>query len=494
MDPPLKIPGENRKRATPSTQELFPTNAENLQRDNIILDDEYDIPNITAQPTCLVSIVTHMHGQLPVTINRTGPKSNDANFIVKAVPNGNTISTRLMAPAGEVHIEHIEGEDKCPQYNSSLRVIYVSRMRLFSNLQCLPQVHVDETQPVKFLPRNFYNADLTGYSEEGLAELNTDLEFKERLDDPNYCQYFPEKREYAEKVFSSSLPIKAPEDEQLFGIYIDIAIIKPNVDDATKSTVTVKTFILSNTSQEFVDDSLRYIQELLVRGDETIEELLVEGDNEKMEEVLVRGDETIEKELEEFIENGICKLSTIINAISSYTKNKGVPDGNTKFFLTDLSCSVYKTFDDTPRKYKKIERVPVSDSYQTDVNEERRSNLFKTHRIPEFDKDDYFTENGYDAGYGELTLADIQSKMLSKDQIEREEYTKIFTILKKKLLALRGKIALGGSRIFNKRQRRTRRGGKRRTKRRTKQGSKRRRHTTKKLGRRKRLTKMGKKQ
>ena len=448
------------ERGMISTPTFYPTNSEKLKRENAILDKVYEIPATTSQPTCLVSIVTHMHGQLPVVINRTGPI--DADFIVKEVPNNNTISTRLMAPAGKVFIEHIEGDDdEFPEYNPTLRIIYVSRMRLFSNLQCLPQVHVDETQKEKFLPKKFYNKDLTEYSEEGLAELNTDLKFKERLHDPNYCQYFPEKREYAEKVFSSSLPTKAPNDEKLFGIYIDIAIIKPKVDDPTTNTVTVKTFILSNTSEVFIQASLRYI-----------EELLVEGDNE-----------TIEKELKKFIDDGKCKLSTIINAISSYTKNKGVPDGNTKFFLTDLSCSVYKTFDDTPRNYKKIERVPVSDSYQTDVNEEITSNLYKIHRIPEFDKDDFFTENGYDAGYGELTLADIQSKMLSKDKIEREEYTKIFTILQLKLLALRGIIALGGSRIFNKRQRRTRRGGKRRTKRRTKQGSKRRRHTTKKLGR-----------
>jgi len=334
-------------------------------------------------------------------------------------------------------------------------------MRLFLNLQCLSQVHFDETQPVKFLPRNYYNEDFSGYSEEGLASLIQFPDFQKHIDDPNYCQYFPEKREYAEKVFSSNPRVTAPNDEQLFGIYIDVAIIKPKVGDATKSTVTVKTFILSNTSPEFIDDSLRYIQELIEERDETIKE-----------------------ELEEFIEDGKCKLSTIINAISSYTKNKDVPDGNTKFFLTDLSCSVYKTFDDTPRKYKKIERVPVSDSHQADVNEEITSKLFDTHRIPIFNKDNYFTENGYDAGYGELTLADIQSKMLSKSEIEREEYNKIFTILKSKLIALRGVIALGGSRIFNKRQRRTRRGTTKRrtTKRRTTKRRTTKRRTTKRRG------------
>ena len=478
--PALKLPGEKRTREieideedTISTSRFFPTNPEKLQRRNIILDAEYDIPNITDIPRCSVSIVIHMHGQIPVVIKKTETKENDVDFIVKEVPNSNTISTRLMAPAGEVHIEHEEGDDECPEYNSSLRFIYVSRMRLFSNLQCLSQVHFNESQPVKFLPRRYYNEDFSGYSEEGLADFTQFPDFKKNIDNPNYCQYFPEKRKYAEKVFSSSLPLRAPTDEQLFGIYIDIAIIKPKVDDPTKNTVTVKTFILSNTSEDFIQASLRYI-----------EELLVEGDNEKMEEVLVEGgNPKIKQELKEFIESGTCKLSTIINAISSYTQNKRVPDGNTSFFLTDLSCSVYKTFDDTPRKYKKIERVPVTSIEQDERNRERTSHLFDTHRIPENYKDDFINDEctGYDAGCGLLTFAEIESKTLSKEQIEREEYTKIFTILKSKLSKLRGKIALGGSRIFNKRQRRTKRGGKRRTK----QGSKRRRHTTKKIRRKK---------
>jgi hypothetical protein len=478
--PALKLPGKKRTREieideedTISTSRFFPTNPEKLQRRNIILDAEYDIPNITDIPRCSVSIVIHMHGQIPVVIKKTETKENDVDFIVKEVPNSNTISTRLMAPAGEVHIEHEEGDDECPEYNSSLRFIYVSRMRLFSNLQCLSQVHFNESQPVKFLPRRYYNEDFSGYSEEGLADFTQFPDFKKYIDNPNYCQYFPEKREYAEKVFSSSLPLRAPTDEQLFGIYIDIAIIKPKVDDPTKNTVTVKTFILSNTSEDFIQASLRYI-----------EELLVEGGNEKMEEVLVEGgNPKIKQELKEFIKSGTCKLSTIINAISSYTQNKRVPDGNTSFFLTDLSCSVYKTFDDTPRKYKKIERVPVTSIEQDERNRERTSHLFDTHRIPENYKDDFINDEctGYDAGCGLLTFAEIESKTLSKEQIEREEYTKIFTILKSKLSELRGYIALGGSLIFNKRQRRTKRGGKRRTK----QGSKRRRHTTKKIRRKK---------
>ena len=506
--PALKLPGKKRTREieideedTISTSRFFPTNPEKLQRRNIILDAEYDIPNITDIPRCSVSIVIHMHGQIPVVIKKTETKENDVDFIVKEVPNSNTISTRLMAPAGEVHIEHEEGDDECPEYNSSLRFIYVSRMRLFSNLQCLSQVHFNESQPVKFLPRRYYNEDFSGYSEEGLADFTQFPDFKKYIDNPNYCQYFPEKREYAEKVFSSSLPLRAPTDEQLFGIYIDIAIIKPKVDDPTKNTVTVKTFILSNTSEDFIQASLRYIEELLVEGDnEKMEEVLVEGDNEKMEEVLVQGGNAkIKQELKEFIKSGTCKLSTIINAISSYTQNKRVPDGNTSFFLTDLSCSVYKTFDDTPRKYKKIERVPVTSIEQDERNRERTSHLFDTHRIPENYKDDFINDEctGYDAGCGLLTFAEIESKTLSKEQIEREEYTKIFTILKSKLSELRGYIALGGSLIFNKRQRRTKRGGKRRTKRggkrrtkqgskrRTKQGSKRRRHTTKKIRRKK---------
>jgi len=463
MDIGLKLPGEKRTRETPpTTQEFFPTNAEKLQRQHLILDNENVVTVTTDQPTCLVSIVIHMHGQLPVVIKKTETETKsevtDVGFIVKEVPNDNTISTRLMAPAGKAHIEHNVGDDECPTYNSSLRFIYVSRMRLFLNLQCLSQVHFDETQPVKFLPRNYYNEDFSGYSEEGLASLIQFPDFQKHIDDPNYCQYFPEKREYAEKVFSSNRPIEAPPDEQLFGIYIDVAIIKPKVDDATKSTVTVKTFILSNTSPEFIDDSLRYIQELIEERDETIKE-----------------------ELEEFIEDGKCKLSTIINAISSYTKNKDVPDGNTKIFLTDLSCSVYKTFDDTPRKYKKIERVPVSDSHQADVNEEITSKLFDTHRIPVNYKDDFLNDacSGYDAGCGLLTFEDIQRKTLSKDQIERGEYNKIFTILKSKLSELRGDIALGGSLIFNKRQRRTRR---RTTKRRTTKRRTTKRRTTKRRG------------
>jgi hypothetical protein len=431
------------KRETPpTTQEFFPTNPENLQRHRAILDNEYEIQATTEQPRCLVSVVTHLHGNIPAVIDRTESIVNDANFIVKTVPNGNTLSTRLMAPAGKAHLEHNVGDDECPSYNSSLRFIYVSRMRLFLNLQCLPQVHFDETQPVKFLPRNYYNEDFSGYSEEGLASLIQFPDFQKHIDDPNYCQYFPEKREYAEKVFSSNPHVTAPNDEQLFGIYIDIAIISPKVDDETKSTVTVKTFILSNTSQEFVDESLRYIEELIGEGDETIKE-----------------------ELEEFIEIGKCKLSTIIEAISSYTQNKGVPDGNTKLFLTDLSCSVYKTFDDTPRKYKKIEPVPVSSSEQDEYNKEITRKLFEDYHIPENRAEDFIDEEctGYDAGCGLLTFKDIQGKTVSKSEIEKKEYDKIFTILKSKLSELRGKLALGGSLIFNKMRQRTRKGSKRRT-------------------------------
>ena len=436
-----------------STDELFPANAEKLQR--LYLNAKYEIPTTTDQPTCLVSIVTHMHGHKSVVINRTNSRVTDAGFIVKDVPNGNTISTRLMAPAGEIHQEYSEGRDECPHYHSSLRIIYVSRMRLFSNLQCLPQVHFDETQPVKFLPKNYYNADLTGYSEEGLAYMTQNPDFKQYIDGPNYCQYFSEKRKYAEKVFSSNRPVEAPDDEKLFGIYIDIAIIEPKVGDLTKNTVTVKTFILSNTSQEFLHESLRYIEELLVGGDPKIKQ-----------------------ELKELIKSGKCKLSTIIEAISSYTKNKGVPDGNTKLFLTDLSCSVYETFEGTPRKSKSLNKY-ISEGDLDEYNKEITSKLFEHYNIPENRAENYINDafTGYENGHGLLTFAEIERSKISKEQMERQEEDKVLNSLTSKLPELRMKLA-AGSLIFNKRQRRTRR-GKRRTR------SKRRRHTTKKLRRKK---------
>jgi hypothetical protein len=372
-----------------------------------------------------------------------------------------------MAPAGKSHEEHNICKDDCPdcpEYNSTLRFIYVSRRRLFSNVLSLPQAHFDETQPVKFLPRNYYNADLT-YSEEGLAVLREDPDFEKYIRHPNYCKYFSEKNEYVEKVFSSNLPQRAPGDEQLFGIYIDIAIIKPKVGDATKSTVTVKTFILSNTSQEFLDDSRGYI------------ELLIEG-----------GDAKIKQELEEFIQSGTCKLSTIIEAISSYTKNKGVSDGNSKLFLTDVSCSVYKTFVDTPRNTKSIESVPVTSSEQDEYNKEMTSKLFDDYHIPENRAEDFLNDDctGYDAGFGSLTFEDIEGKKVSKSEIEKKEYNKIFTILKSKLPVLREKAAAGGSLIFNKRQRSMRR---RTTKRRTMKRRTMKRHTMKRHTMKRRRTK-----
>lgn len=454
--PALKLPGiridQEEKEVMPergmiSTPTFFPTNPEKLKRENAILDAVYEIHATTSQPTCLVSIVTHMHGHIPVVIYKTKSKVKDANFIVKTVPNGNTLSTRLLAPAGVSHEEVYAGNVVCPIYSSSLRIIYVSRMRLFSNLQCLPQVHFKETQKERFVPRDYYNEDLTKYSEKGLAQL-TKYNFIEYMDDPNYCKYFSEKTEYIEKVFSISPSLSAPIDETLFGIYIDIAIIEPKVDDETKSTVTVKTFILSNTSEEFMRASHAYI------------ELLI-GER----------DAKIKQELEEFIEIGTCKLSTIIEAISSYTKIKGVPDGNTSLFLTDLSCSVYKTFDDTPRNSKSFSSISPKDL--DDYNREIKSKLFDDYNINESRLENYANEEGTGyVGYVDdnerlLTFGEIQGKRLSKDQMKKQEYNKMIEILTSKLPDLRNRVAAGFI-DFNKTRRhrtKTRRTKTRRTKR-----------------------------
>ena len=141
------------------TSRFFPTNLEKIQRKHSILDTEYEIPSTLEQPKCVVSIVTHLHGQIPVVICKKETKVIDANFIVKQIPNNNTLSTRLLAPAGEVHLENCEElNDECFDYHSSLRIIYVSRIRLFSNLQCLPQLHIDETEKNKFVPITYLNA------------------------------------------------------------------------------------------------------------------------------------------------------------------------------------------------------------------------------------------------------------------------------------------------------------------------------------------------
>ena len=147
----LQIPVESQKRERemPSTPTFFPTNREKLHRRHAILDTTYDIPLAVRQPICLVSIVPHMHGEMPVVICRDNGKVKDANVIVKTVPNNNPLSTRLMAPSGKNHMEAQSGSYDCPTYNSTLRIIYVSRIRMLSNVRCLPDLMVSETEKVK---------------------------------------------------------------------------------------------------------------------------------------------------------------------------------------------------------------------------------------------------------------------------------------------------------------------------------------------------------
>ena len=465
--PGLKMPGElsgltprgeesNKRRrrgdpdGMPTTPGFFPTNPDKLNRANAILDDTpYDIPVImnNGKKTCLVSIVTHLHGQIPIRICKTRQgRVSDANIIVKSIPHGK-LSTRLMAPAGLTHLEHHEGNDECPDYNSSLRIIYISRMRMFSNLQCLPEVHFSETENVKFLPNSYYNADKSGYSEKGFADLKNFPEFEEYIHNPHYCQYFSEKNEYVEKVFTSK-PLKTDEAESgLFGIYIDVAIIEQK--DETTSKVTVKTFILSNKSEDFSLTSRGYIEELLVGGDPKIK-----------------------RELEEFIEIGICKLSTIIEAVSFYTREKG----DTQIYLTDLACSVYTTFNDSPRNYTKFEKPSLDLIALDEINKERTDKLFDDKNIPPDYPEDYLNEDGdgYDAGCGVLYIDEIESAKISKSEAEKREYDKIFEILRSKMPELRSRVAFGMP-IFNKKRRTKRRLTRRRmTRRRTKRRTKRR--------------------
>ena len=421
---------ESPRQESPSTARFFPTTLEKLNRKNVLLDFSYDIDAITTETTCMVSIVSHLHGHIPVEIKIKDSIVKDADFIYRTVPNSNKLSTRLMAPAGLEHLEHYEGDEACPIYHSSLRFIYVSRMRMFKNLQCLPQVHFSETEKEKFLSRDYYNADYTGFSEKGLADLGQFPDFKEYIYNPQYCQYFPEKSEYIEKVFRSG---PSDKDEDLFGIYIDVAIITAKIGDPTKSTVTVKTFILSNKSEVFSRASIAYINQLL--GDKNPE---------------------IKEELEDFIRSGTCKLSTIIEAISLYIKYNHVLDGNTKMFFTDLACSVYKTFDHTPRKIRRI-RAPSIDEHTLDkINEERTASLFAKHGIPQESSGNYLNEDGtgYFNGLGDLYLIDINRAKFTKVQAEEHERDKIVEILEEKLRVLRMRLA-AGSLIFNKRHRHT---------------------------------------
>jgi hypothetical protein len=430
----LKLPGEGEtyEKGNISTPLFFPTTLDKLKRANVLLDTEYEIPATSSETYCLVSIVIHLHGQIPIRICTIKSKVNDANFIVKNVPNNNKISTRLMAPAGLTHIEHHEGDVECPDYNSSLRIIYVSRLRLFLNLQCFPQLHFDETKKEKFLPDYYYNEDKTEYSLEGLNDLEEEPEFDKYIRDPNYCQYFSKKNEYIEKVFSHSSDIKI-KDEGLFGIYIDVAIITPNIEQPT-SNVKVKSFILSNKSEKFKRDSYEYINELLTEGD-------------------VR----IKQELEDFIDNGTCKLSTVIEAISSYTKHKQILDGNTNIFFIDLTCSVYTTFSDTPRNIKQIMRPTVSSNELDEINKKRTRHLYSNKNIPQDYPEDFLNEDGtgYDNGCGTLYFDEIERGKLLKSEIAKREYNKIFEILMLKVNELRERGIASG--LLHRKKNRTRR-------------------------------------
>ena len=454
--PRLKMPGQGEIDGMPSTPTFFPANREKLKRENAILDAKYDIPATMEgqEPICLVSIVTNLHGAVPVIICKKKSRVKDASFIVKHVPNGNKLSTRVVAPVGRLHTEYYEGTEECPKYHSTLRIIYVSRMRMFSNLQHLPELHFLETEKDKFFLRDNYNEDRSEYSEKGLAYLRDDLEFKETLENPHYGKYFSEKDEYLEKVLTSKPKLVESDlrNSELFGIYIDIAIIRPNIDDETKSRVTVKTFILSNKSEDFSLESLGYINKLLVGGDPRIKQ-----------------------ELEEFIESGVCKLSTVIEAISSYTHNKGVSAGNTKIFLTDLACSEYKTFVDTPRNKINIEKQNMDLIDLDEINKERTSKLFHDKNIPSDYPEDYLNEdgNGYDAGCGVLYFDEIESAKISKSEAEKREYDKIFEILRSKMPELRSRVA-SGLPVFNKKRRTRKRGTKRRETKRRRRTNKRR--------------------
>ena len=445
----LQIPVESQKRERemPSTPTFFPTNREKLHRRHAILDTTYDIPLAVRQPICLVSIVPHMHGEMPVVICRDNGKVKDANVIVKTVPNNNPLSTRLMAPSGKNHMEAQSGSYDCPTYNSTLRIIYVSRIRMLSNVRCLPDLMVSETEKVNFLPRDFLDDTRTMFSEKGIRGLRADPVFAEYIHDPDYCKYYPMKNEYVEKVFISR-PINGVREEQFFGFYIDFAIIRPK--NETSSTVTVETFILANKSPEDSEASHRYIEKLLIGGDPEINQ-----------------------RLHEFIETGVCKLSTIIEAVSSYTKEMGIEDGYAELFLTDLTCSAYRTFVDSPRNRKNIEPHDLTPIQVDEMNKEIVDDLLVKYGIPLSNPGHYINKkrNALENGCGVLYLSKIQSKQLSKSQLEKREYDKIFHILNAKLPELRSRVASGFS-FFNKRRHRTKRRprtrrSKRRSKRRT---------------------------
>ena len=194
--------------------------------------------------------------------------------------------------------------------------------------------------------------------------------------------------------------------------------------------------------------------------------------------------------MHEFIESGVCKLSNVIDAVSSYTKAKGIENGNTEIFLTDLSCSVYKTFNNSPRERISIEPQDLTLIQVEEMNQEIKDELYTKHGIPTDYPDDYMNDDGdgFDNGCGVLYLSDIDAKRLSKSQLEKREYDKIFQIIRGKLPELRTRVASGFS-FFNKKQRRTKRRPRtRRTRRSKRRGTKRRgtnRRGTKRRGTRK---------
>ena len=254
------------------------------------------------------------------------------------------------------------------------------------------------------------------------------------------------KNEYVEKVCISR-PINGVREEQFFGFYIDFAIIRPK--NETSSTVTVETFILSNKSTEHSEASHRYIEKMLIGGDPDINQ-----------------------RLHEFIETGVCKLSTVIEAVSSYIKTLGIEDGYAELFLTDLTCSAYKTFVDSPRNRKNIEPHDLTPIQVDEMNKEIVDDLLVKYGIPLSNPGHYINNkrNALDNGCGVLYLSKIQSKQLSKSQLEKREYDKIFHILNAKLPELRSRVASGFS-FFNKRRHRTKR--RPRTRRRTRRSKRR---------------------
>ena len=172
---PLKLPEQespksnNSKKRYATTPEVFNGNPKNLQREHALVNaTTYVIQTDNNNPDgtfidssrCIILITPHTHGTYPVIIKFDEEQGKYiGNFIEKNIPNNNTLSTRLLAPPGLEHIEHQEGPDICPNYNSSLRFIFVSRNRLFEqisfNSNSFLENHKNETTPLKFLPETY---------------------------------------------------------------------------------------------------------------------------------------------------------------------------------------------------------------------------------------------------------------------------------------------------------------------------------------------------